>query len=213
MKNKSYDVLVIGGGHAGTEAANIAAKIGANTALITQKISKIGEMSCNPAIGGLGKGHLVREIDALDGVMGLAIDMSGIQYRMVNLSRGPAVRGPRAQADRDLYNKAIQKILLNNKNLDIIESSVEDLIIEKSEIKGVIIQENVKIFAKSVVLTSGTFLRGQIKIGNNSYAGGRIGDKPSLGLAKKLESLKFSIGRLKTGTPARIDKKSINSNT
>tara|TARA_Y100000590_G_scaffold422123_1_gene526483 strand:+ start:10740 stop:12605 length:1866 start_codon:yes stop_codon:yes gene_type:complete len=212
VKKAIFDVIVIGGGHAGTEAASAAARMGAKTALITHKIDKIGEMSCNPAIGGLGKGHLVREIDALGGLMGKAIDESGIQFRMLNSSRGPAVRGPRAQADRSLYKKSIQKHLKNKENLTILESSAEDLIINKGCLSGIILENGEKILCKTAVLTTGTFLRGLIRIGNTAYPAGRIGDKPSIKLAKKIESLKFSIGRLKTGTPARINKKSINFN-
>ena len=208
----SYDVVIIGGGHAGVEAASASARMGAKTALITHKKNKIGEMSCNPAIGGLGKGHLVREIDALDGVMGIAIDASGIQFRTLNSSRGPAVRGPRSQADRYLYKKAIQDILLNTKNLSIIDGSVNDIIIKDSKVCGIFLEKNLKIYCNSVVLTTGTFLRGMIRLGNESYPAGRIGDKPSIMLAKRIEALKFSIGRLKTGTPPRIDKKSINFN-
>ena len=213
MKNNTvFDAIIIGGGHAGVEAASACARMGVKTALITHKAEKIGEMSCNPAIGGLGKGHLVREIDALDGIMGTAIDLSGIQFRMLNTSRGPAVRGPRAQADRSLYKKAIQKILKKQSNLKIIESCVEDLIIQKNKVCGVVSNESKKIFSDVVVLTTGTFLRGMIRIGKESYPAGRIGDKPSVELAKRIELLKFSIGRLKTGTPPRIEKKSINFN-
>ena len=212
MKKLNFDVIIIGGGHAGVEAAASSCRIGAETALITHSVEKIGEMSCNPAIGGLGKGHLVREIDALDGIMGKAIDDSGIQFRMLNSSRGPAVRGPRAQADRKLYKKSIKNNLSLYKNLKIIESSVEDLIIKGSKIHGVVLEDKNKIYCNSVVLTTGTFLRGMIKIGNESFSAGRIGDKPSINLAKKIESLKFSIGRLKTGTPPRLEKKSINFN-
>ena len=211
MKKKIYfDVLVVGGGHAGVEAAAAAARIGVKTALITQSISKIGEMSCNPAIGGLGKGHIVREIDALDGIMGQSIDDSGIQFRMLNSSRGPAVRGPRAQADRKLYKESIQKRLFNQKNLTIIEGTIEDLLIDKNKVYGATTQKLKEIHCGSLVLTTGTFLRGLIRIGKNSYPAGRLGDKSSINLAKKIESLKFSIGRLKTGTPPRICKKSIN---
>ena len=211
MKNK-YDVVVVGGGHAGVEAASASSRMGYNTAIITHKINKIGEMSCNPAIGGLGKGHLVREIDALDGVMAKAIDDSGIQFRMLNLSRGPAVRGPRAQADRVLYKKAIQNLLKKHENLKVVEGSVEDVILEQNKIKGVLVEEIGSIYCKSLVITTGTFLRGVIRLGNQSFEAGRVGDKPSINLAKSMERLKFSIGRLKTGTPPRILKKSINFN-
>ena len=190
---KKYDVIVVGGGHAGVEAASSSARMGSKTALITHKVDKIGEMSCNPAIGGLGKGHLVREIDALDGLMGRAIDLSGIQFRMLNLSRGPAVQGPRAQADRYLYKMAIQKLLKEQENLDIIEGSVEDIVIAKQELSGVILEKFGKIRCKAVVLTTGTFLRGMIRIGDESFPAGRVGDKPSINLAKSIESLKFSI--------------------
>ena len=209
---KNYDVVIVGGGHAGVEAAASASRMGSKTALITHKLDKVGEMSCNPAIGGLGKGHLVREIDALDGLMGRAIDLSGIQFRMLNLSRGPAVRGPRAQADRSLYKLAIQQALKEQKHLSLIEASVEDIIIKNNKVSGVILENFGEINCKSLVLTTGTFLRGLIRIGTDSYPAGRVGDKPSINLAKSIERLKFSIGRLKTGTPPRILKKSINFN-
>ena len=211
-KKHIFDVIVVGGGHAGTESATAAARMGAKVALITHKQSSIGEMSCNPAIGGLGKGHIVREIDALDGVMGYAIDQSGIQFRMLNSSKGPAVRGPRAQADRKLYKKAIHEILNEYKNIEIIEDSVEDIIIKNNTSNGVVTTKNGKILSKSVVLTTGTFLRGEIKLGKTSIPAGRVGDEPSIKLAKKIQSLGFSMSRLKTGTPPRILKKSINFN-
>ena len=214
MKNNNleYSVVVIGGGHAGVEAACSAARLGVSVALITHNINKIGEMSCNPAIGGLGKGHLVREIDALDGVMARAIDKGGIQFRMLNESRGAAVRGPRAQADRGLYKSAIHELVNEQKNIDIIEGSVEDLEIKNKKIIGVELESGKKIKSNTVVLTTGTFLRGMIRLGKTSSAAGRVGDKPSISLAKKIEKLKFSIGRLKTGTPPRILKKSIDFN-
>ncbi len=209
---KKYAVVVIGGGHAGVEAATAAARMGVSVALVTHKIDKIGEMSCNPAIGGLGKGHLVREVDSLDGVMGRAIDKAGIQFRMLNESRGAAVRGPRAQADRKLYKNAVFEVIKNQKGLDLIEGSVEDLGILNNKINTVILDDGRKINCLSAVLTSGTFLRGVIRIGTKSIEAGRVGDKPSISLAKKIEKLKFSIGRLKTGTPPRLLKKSINFN-
>ena len=215
MKNfidKKYDVIVIGGGHAGVEAACSSARMGSKTALITHKINKIGEMSCNPAIGGLGKGHLVKEIDALDGIMARATDNSCIQFRMLNSSRGAAVRGPRAQTDRELYRKAVINLVRDQKNLELIEGSVEDLIISNNKVKGIILGNKKQIYSKSVVLTTGTFLRGLIRIGSEKQEAGRVGDAPSILLAKKLLDLKFSIGRLKTGTPPRLLKKTINFN-
>ena len=207
---QSYDVIVVGGGHAGVEAACAASRMNVKTLLITMKLDTIGEMSCNPAIGGLGKGHLVREIDALDGIMAQAIDQSGIQFRMLNRSRGPAVHGPRSQADRGLYKKAINKLLKNHDNLSLMEAMVDDIIIEQNTIKGLIIKKNVTLYAKSVVLTTGTFLGGVIHIGSESYPAGRIGDEASNKLSQKIRQLNLPIGRLKTGTPPRIDKFSIN---
>jgi tRNA uridine 5-carboxymethylaminomethyl modification enzyme len=210
----NYDVIVIGGGHAGTEAAAASARIGAKTLLLTHKVETIGEMSCNPAIGGLGKGHLVREIDALDGVMARAIDRSGIQFRVLNQRKGPAVRGPRAQADRRLYKEAVQDILKNTENLSIIAGAVEDLIIEGEigslHLKGVVTSDGKKYQAGQVVLTTGTFLRGMIHIGEKKIPAGRVGDAPSNGLSNTLEKLNFTLDRLKTGTPARLDGNTIN---
>jgi len=210
--NNKFDVIVIGGGHAGVEAACSSARTGSKTALITHKIEKIGEMSCNPAIGGLGKGHLVKEIDALDGIMAKATDLSCIQFRMLNSSRGAAVRGPRAQTDRVLYKNAINEIIKKQKNLQIIEGSVEDLTVSNNKVIGVVLGDSKKISSKSVVLTTGTFLQGLIRIGSKKQEAGRVGDKPSIRLAKRLKDLKFSIGRLKTGTPPRLLKKTINFN-
>ena len=209
---KNFDVIVIGGGHAGTEAASASSRMGAKTVLITMKIETIGEMSCNPAIGGLGKGHLVREIDALDGLMAKAIDVSGIQFRMLNRSRGPAVQGPRSQADRKLYKKAISNFLENSKNLTILEGTVKDITIDSNEIKSVVLNNNISLKAKSVVLTTGTFLGGVIHIGDERIPAGRIGDEPSNHLSNKIRELNLPIGRLKTGTPPRLLKASINWN-
>jgi len=205
-----YDVIVIGGGHAGTEAAAAAARVGARTLLLTHKRATIGEMSCNPAIGGLGKGHLVREIDALDGLMGRAIDRAGIQFRMLNRRKGPAVQGPRAQADRDLYRQAIQDLLAELPNLDIAEDGAEELLFaDDGEVAGALGASGQQYFARSVVLTTGTFLRGVIHVGLESRAGGRVGDKPAVRLAEQIEAFGFDLGRLKTGTPARLDGKTI----
>ena len=209
---KNFDVVVIGGGHAGVEAASASSRMGAKTALITMKIETIGEMSCNPAIGGLGKGHLVREIDALDGLMARAIDVSGIQFRMLNRSRGPAVHGPRSQADRKLYKKAISNFLESHENLTILEGTVKDLTIVDNVIKNVVLDNDISIKTKSVVLTTGTFLGGVIHIGNERIQAGRIGDKPSNQLSEKIRNLNLPIGRLKTGTPPRLLKSSINWN-
>jgi tRNA uridine 5-carboxymethylaminomethyl modification enzyme len=201
-----YDVIVVGGGHAGCEAAAAAARVGARTLLLTHKRATIGEMSCNPAIGGLGKGHLVREIDALDGIMGRAIDRAGIQFRMLNRSKGPAVRGPRAQADRELYRRAVGELLAETGNLDITEGAAADLLFDKrGRAAGVVLSDSRRITAGRVVLTTGTFLNGLIHIGEEKIPAGRVGDPPSHGLAHTLARTGFALGRLKTGTPPRLD--------
>lgn len=210
MNNKDFDVVVVGGGHAGCEACAAAARLGAKTALITHKISTIGEMSCNPAVGGLGKGHLVREIDALDGLMAGVIDKAGIQFRMLNASKGPAVRGPRAQADRKLYKKYMLEALRRQNNLELIEAAVEGMIIENNTVQGVVLADGRRITAKTVVLTSGTFLNGVMFIGHQTSIGGRIGDVSCSGITPYLKSLGLRVGRLKTGTPARLNGKTIN---
>ncbi len=206
----SYDVVVVGGGHAGCEAATTSARVGAKTLLISHKFDTIGEMSCNPAIGGLGKGHLVREIDALDGIMGRIADLSSIQYRLLNRTKGPAVRGPRAQSDRKLYKKHMQEEIENTKNLELLFDPVEDLIFDNNkQIAGVICASGKKISTKKVVITTGTFLNGLIHLGDKTIPAGRHGDSPSIGLADSLYKTGFNIGRLKTGTPARLDKNTI----
>ncbi len=208
----TYDVIVVGGGHAGCEAAAAAARMGASACLITHKIHTIGEMSCNPAIGGLGKGHLVREIDALDGLMAQVIDKAGIQFRMLNASKGPAVRGPRAQADRDLYKKYMQEALKQQNNLNIIEGAVEGLIINEKNINGIILSDGTNIKAKTVVLTTGTFLNGIMFTGHQTSVGGRVGDVSCTGITSYLKTAGLNVGRLKTGTPARLNGKTINWN-
>lgn len=207
--SKPYDVIVIGGGHAGTEAALAAARMGMQTLLLTQSIETLGQMSCNPAIGGIGKGHLVKEIDALGGAMALATDQGGIQFRILNASKGAAVRATRAQADRQLYKQAIRKILENQPNLHLFQQEAADLIVENGSVEGVITQAGLQFHASSVVLTVGTFLAGKIHIGLENHQGGRAGDPPSNRLAARLRELPLRVGRLKTGTPPRIDGRSI----
>ena len=211
MSQNDYDVVVVGGGHAGCEAATTSARMGAKTLLISHKFETIGEMSCNPAIGGLGKGHLVREIDAMDGIMGRIADLSSIQYRLLNRTKGPAVRGPRAQSDRKLYKKHMQREIQNTPNLSCLFDPVEDLTFEdKESISGIICASGKKISTKKVIITTGTFLNGLIHLGGKTIPAGRHGDEPSIGLAKSLYDTGFNIGRLKTGTPARLDKNTIN---
>ncbi len=205
MTKQSYDVVVIGGGHAGCEAAAAAARMGVNTALFTHKIETIGEMSCNPAIGGLGKGHLVREIDALDGVMGVVADKSGIQFRLLNRSRGPAVQGPRTQSDRALYKEYMQKILLNYENLEVVADPVVKFLFDNNKVIGFVCQSGKEIRTKELILTTGTFLNGLIHIGETQIPAGRYDEKPSTGLSEQLAKFKMQIGRLKTGTPPRLD--------
>ncbi len=210
MSKRSYDVVIIGGGHAGCEAAAAAARLGVNTALFTHKVETIGEMSCNPAIGGLGKGHLVREIDALDGVMGTVADKSGIQFRLLNRSRGPAVQGPRTQSDRSLYKEHMQKIILNYKNLEVIADPVIRFLFDENKIIGFICQSGKEIRCNELILTTGTFLNGLIHVGEKQTPAGRYDEKPSTGLSEQLEKFNLKIGRLKTGTPPRLDGNTVN---
>ena len=205
-----FDIIVVGGGHAGSEAAYVAARAGGNVALVTKKKDQIGVMSCNPAIGGLGKGHLVREIDALGGLMGVAADISGIQFRLLNKSKGPAVQGPRTQSDRCVYRKAVQNILSSKENIKIIEGEVVDIYIKNGSVKGVELEDGTKLETGSVILTTGTFLNGLIRIGQEKMTAGRVGDFASTKLAKKIRESELNIGRLKTGTPARLSSKTIN---
>src|ERR1700710_847247 len=204
-----YDVIVIGGGHAGCEAAAASARFGAKTLLLTHKLETVGEMSCNPAIGGVGKGHLVREIDALDGVMGRVADQAGIQFRLLNRRKGPAVRGPRAQADRKLYRQAMQAALAAQPNLTVMAAAAEDLLVEDGRVAGVVTANSKTIRCGAVVLTTGTFLNGLIHIGETKIPAGRVGDQPSIGLSRTLYGMGLAMGRLKTGTPPRLDGKSI----
>ena len=204
-----FEIVVVGGGHAGVEAAHVASRMGVSIALITHSFKKIGEMSCNPAIGGLGKGHLVREIDALGGLMGVVADKAGIQFRLLNRKKGPAVRGPRTQADRSIYRDEMQKIFSDDQNISIIEDEVLDMIVENGSVKGVVLA-NTEIYAKAIILTTGTFLNGTIHIGEKKIRGGRLGENSSTELSKKLYSLGIVTGRLKTGTPPRLLKSSIN---
>lgn len=206
---QNYEVIIIGGGHAGTEAALAAARMGARTLLLTHNVETVGQMSCNPAIGGIGKSHLVKEIDALGGVMAQAADRAGIQFRVLNARKGPAVRATRAQADRILYKAAIRSFVENQENLDLFQQAVDDLIVENDRVIGVVTQTGIRFYAKAVVLTTGTFLGGKIHIGPTNYQGGRAGDPPSIALAQRLRELPFRVDRLKTGTPPRIDGRTI----
>lgn len=209
LYHEKFDVIVVGGGHAGTEAALAAARTGQSTLLLTHNIETLGQMSCNPAIGGIGKGHLVKEVDAMGGLMAQAIDHAGIQFRTLNASKGPAVRATRAQADRALYKSYVRDVLENTPNLTLFQQAVDDLIVENDRVMGVVTQMGLKFHAKAVVLTVGTFLGGKIHIGLENFSGGRAGDPPSIALAQRLRELPFRVDRLKTGTPPRIDARSV----
>src|SRR5213083_2256262 len=201
----SFDVIVIGGGHAGCEAASAAARMGAKTVLVTHRFATVGAMSCNPAIGGLGKGHLVREIDALDGLMGRVADAAGIQCRVLNRRKGPAVRGPRAQADRKLYAAAMQAAIRETDNLSVIEGEADELIVSNGRVTGIRLGDSRQLSTGAVVITTGTFLRGLIHLGENNWPAGRVGEAPAMGLSKSFERAGLVLGRLKTGTPPRLD--------
>ncbi len=209
VKQEQFDVIVVGGGHAGAEAAHAAARMGVRVLLITHKVETIGVMSCNPAIGGLGKGHLVREIDSMGGIMGLAADQAGIQFRLLNRGKGPAVQGPRAQADRNVYRLSVQKLLNVQKNLSVLEGEVADFCVSKDTVLGVKLKDESIIKSKAVILTTGTFLRGVMHVGEQKTSGGRFGDRPSITLAERMETFQLPLGRLKTGTPPRLDGRTI----
>jgi tRNA uridine 5-carboxymethylaminomethyl modification enzyme len=209
QNSNSFDVIVVGGGHAGTEAALATARAGCRTLLLTHNVETLGQMSCNPSIGGIGKGHLVKEIDALGGAMAAATDDAGIQFRILNSSKGPAVRATRAQADRVLYRQAIRQRLENQRNLTIFQQAVDDLLIENGFIAGAVTELGIRFSARTVVLTTGTFLSGLVHVGLQNYQAGRAGDPPAISLARRLRELGLPVGRLKTGTPPRIDGRSI----